>query len=210
MSRLRIAPIVEGHGEDGAIRILLERIWYEMLGGEYVKVLKPLRGSRFKLVQAKELERALNLVVSKLRSSDSSDPSMVLVLLDAESDLPCILGPEILAHARRIRADADISCVIANIQYETWFVAAAESLESFLDLSESKPLSDTPEQDRKGKGWIKQRFRGVKYSETVDQPAMSQAMDLKLCRRRSPSFDKLYRELQVRMAAGSQPHSAGR
>jgi predicted ATPase len=38
----------------------------------------------------------------------------------------------------------------------------------------------------------------VKYSETIDQPAMTADMDLSLCRRRSPSFDKLCRELEKR------------
>ena len=32
MSRLRVAPIVEGHGESYCIRILLERVWGELLG----------------------------------------------------------------------------------------------------------------------------------------------------------------------------------
>jgi hypothetical protein len=38
---LRVVVIVEGHGEDGAIRTLLERIWYEMLGGDYIEVIPP-------------------------------------------------------------------------------------------------------------------------------------------------------------------------
>ena len=38
MSRLCVAPIVEGHGDDRAIRILLQRIWSELLGGDYVEV----------------------------------------------------------------------------------------------------------------------------------------------------------------------------
>ncbi len=40
---LRVAVIVEGHGEDGAIRPLLERIWYELLGGDGLDVLRPFR-----------------------------------------------------------------------------------------------------------------------------------------------------------------------
>lgn len=88
MSRLRVFPIVEGHGEDNSIRILLQRIWGELLGGEYIEVLKALRGKRLKLVNEKELERALDLAISKLRTNHSGDPEMVLILLDADSDLP--------------------------------------------------------------------------------------------------------------------------
>jgi hypothetical protein len=92
----------------------------------------------------------------------------------------------------------DVSCVIANLEYETWFVAAAESLGEFLDISDNSSISSDPERDHQGKGWIQRKFRGIKYSETVDQPAMTKAMDLALCRQRSPSFDKLCRELEAR------------
>jgi hypothetical protein len=196
LSRLCVQPIVEGHGEDISIRILLQRIWTELLGGEYLEVLKPIRGKRHKLVKASELGRALNLGVPKLRAAGSQ--GLILVLLDADDDLPCILGPGLLALAREVRACADISCVIANIEYETWFVAAAESLPEFLDLATDLAVPDDPERDRHGKGWIQKRFQGNRYSETIDQPAMTQAMDLALCRQRSPSFDKLCRELEHR------------
>ena len=39
---LRVVVIVEGHGEDGAIRTLLERIWYELLGGDYIEVISSI------------------------------------------------------------------------------------------------------------------------------------------------------------------------
>lgn len=199
MSRLRIAPIVEGHGENSAIRILLERIWYELCEGEYLEVLKPIRSKRPKLVRnPRELERTINLAVLNLQEKRTEDPEMVLILLDADKDLPCILGPDLLEKARIHRSDVDLSCVIATIDYESWFVAAAASLSEYLDLSESE-TDLNPEATRLGKGWIKQRIRRAKYSETVDQPSLTKAMDLALCRAKSPSFDKLCRELEARL-----------
>jgi hypothetical protein len=59
-------------------------------------------------------------------------------------------------------------------------------------------IPEDPEGQRAGKAWVQKRYRGVKYSETVDQPAMTMRMDLSLCRSRSPSFDKLCRELEKR------------
>jgi Domain of unknown function (DUF4276) len=201
LSRLRVVPIVEGHGENESIRILLQRLWTELLHGEYVEVLQPIRSKRLKLVQAAELERALDLAVLKARAVESKDPWMILVLLDADDDPPCIPGPELLSRAKAMRADADIACVIANVEYETWFVAAAQSLSRFLDLSEKDVLPETPEWDRQGKAWIRRRF--TQYKPTADQPALTQAMDLTLCRSRSPSFDKLCRELEARLRAGT-------
>lgn len=192
-----MAPIVEGHGEELAIRILLQRLWTELLGGEYIEVLRPIRSPRTKMVQPQELERALGLAVLKLRESASSDPSLVLVVLDADEDPACVLGPDLLRRARAHRGDIDISCVVATVEYETWFVAAAQSLPD-LDLS-GGPAPEAPESSRSGKAWIQQRFKGVKYTETVDQPSMTRRMDLRQARQRSPSFDKLCRELEKRM-----------
>jgi hypothetical protein len=123
-----------------------------LLGGEYIEVLKPIRGNRFKLAKAPELGRALDLAALKLRGEGASTPSMVLVLLDAESDLPCILGPTLSSYAEKARPDVDVSCVIANIQYETWFIAAAESLTEFVDLSGGSEIPANPEAARQGKG----------------------------------------------------------
>jgi hypothetical protein len=200
LSRLRIAPIVEGHGEDSAIRILLERIWYELFRGQYLDVLKPIRSKRQKFVnEPREFGRVVDLAALKLQENRADDPEMILILLDADKDLPCVLGPDLLKKGRSHRGDVDLSCVIANVDYETWFVAAAPSLSEHLDLSEYEADLD-PETARLGKGWIKQRIRRVKYSETVDQPSLTKAMDLALCREKSPSFDKLCRELEARLS----------
>jgi hypothetical protein len=206
MSRLRIAPIVEGHGEDGALRILLQRVASEILGNAYVEVSRPIRGKRMKLVQSRELARALDLAMLKLRAAESDDPAMILVLLDADEDLPCQLGPELLKLAQSHRADADISCVVANVEYETWLVAGASSLGDYIDLTQGSDLPEEPEKRRLGKHWIQQRFRGSRsYSPTVDQPAMTSRLDLRLARERSPSFDKLCRELEKRVTPPARP-----
>lgn len=190
-------PIVEGHGENNSIRPLLQRIWSELLDGDYVDVVKPIRWSRGRLVQGSELGRAVDLATLKLREAQPQERGMVLILVDADEDLPCELGPGLLREALERRPDVDISCVVANVEYETWFIAAASSLGEYLDLDESAIPPD-PEGQRAGKAWVQKRFRGVKYSETVDQPAMTMKMDLSLCRRRSASFDKLCRELEKR------------
>lgn len=140
----------------------------------------------------------LDFAALKLRGGSSIVPGMVLFLLDADDAPACRLGPSFLATAQALRSDLDISIVLAAPEYETWFVAAAESLGRFLRLGDDATPAD-PEKSRLRKGWIEQRFRGIKYSETVDQPALTKAMDLSLCRGRSSSFDKLCRELEKRL-----------
>ncbi len=197
MTRLCVAPIVEGHGEDKAVRILLQRIWSELLSQEYIHVLRPIRGSRHKLVRREDLERAIALAASKLEVACSSgDPTLILVLLDADTDPTCVLGPKLLNYAAESRPDVDVTCVLADVEYETWFVAAAESLRDFLDFPVA--TADTPQKPRAGKRWIQKHFKRPKYSETLDQPRMTAKMDLELCRSKSDSFDKLCRELEAR------------
>jgi hypothetical protein len=199
VSRLSIAPIVEGHGEDSAVRLLLQRTW-ALLGGEFVEVHHPIRRSRGKLLRTDsgDLEKAINFAAIKLQTVQ--DRPLALILIDAEGDCQMhgALGPALLSRAQAARSDIDIACVIANVMYETWFVAAAESLQEYLSLRPGEEVPPDPEAAGLGKRWIKQRIRGGKYSETADQAALTSAMDLQLCRMRSPSFDKLCRELELR------------
>ncbi|MBC8873557.1 MAG: DUF4276 family protein [Planctomycetes bacterium] len=200
MSRLRVASIVEGHGEVSSVPILLDRIWREVIHGEYVDILRPpIRQPRDRLAHNKNdaLVKAVGLAAAKLNAAaESEDPEVILVLIDADKDLPCVLGPQLLRIAQDARKDKAIACVTANVEYETWFAAAAGSLTEYLDLSEDEQLPTDPEARRLGKGWIERRFKGVKYSETVDQPRLTAKMDLRDCRQHSPSFDKLCRELE--------------
>ncbi len=200
MTRLRVVPIVEGHGEFHAARILLQRVWTDVAGGDYIDVVRPIRQPRGKLVQEHSLQRAVELAVLKLTEFNDGLPGLVLLLIDADEDAVCRLAPQLLQIARSVRPQVDMACVLANVEYETWFVAAAESLAEHLRLAPGEP-PPAPESTRSGKAWIERRFRGIKYSETVDQPSMTAAMDLHLCRSRSPSFDKLCRELLLRLVA---------
>ena len=204
MSRLRVVPIVEGHGEYECIRILIERVWRELLGQGFVEVLRPIREKRNRLVKPEHLAKAVSLAAAKLGNSPSGDPALILLLVDADKDPPCLLGPQLLDDARAARSDIAIACVVANVEYETWFVAAAESLQEYLDLTGAAPAD--PEGQRLGKGWIERHFQGVgaRYSETQDQPAMTAHMGLALCRERSPSFDKFCREFEKRRPQGDE------
>ena len=205
MSRIAIAPIVEGHGDSAAVRDLLWRIWYELAGGEHAEVLRPIRQPRGKILQEgrEGIGRAVELAALKLASVKDMQ-KLVLVLVDAEDD--CIgasepLGPKLLGNAREWRADMDISVVVANVMYETWCVACAESMADVMELKPGDPPDD-PEAQRCGKGWIKERMG--RYSPTADQAALTSRIDLQLCRRRSRSFDKLCREI-VKRRPGATP-----
>lgn len=210
MSCLRVAPIVEGYGEVAAVRVLLERTWTELVGGEFVDVLTPIRCVRTKLIRPApgggarvvwdEVVRAVSLAARKLRDRAADPmPELILPLLDADTDCPRDLAPQLL-DAMHAAAPREVSgCVLAKVEYETWFVAGAETLREYLKLAGAESIPTDPEGQRCGKQWIAQRFAGAKYSETVDQPRLTAAMDLRASRQRGPSFDKLCRILEAVM-----------
>lgn len=207
MTSIVVCPIVEGHGEYEAARPLLQRVWTEIVSGQHAEVLRPIRVSRGKLLIEEKLRKAIELASGKLQQHPLEGARrLVLLLIDGEGDPCCVLGPRLLSVARSCaRERISYSCVVADVMYETWFVAAAESLTAFLDLAADSTVPSEPERNRLGKAWIKKRIRSAKYSETIDQPAMTAVMDLHACRSRSASFDKLCRELERMLAPSPAP-----
>lgn len=216
MSGLLVAPIVEGDGEVSCVEILLKRIGKELLGGISVTIAdRPLLLPRDKFLNPTDLHAKLKIAAGNLRDRrfqwlrDQGWRSFVLVLRDTDGEFPCVLGPKILEIAQDVGLPLDVSCVVAHHEYETWFVASADSLSEFLDLA-GHPAPLDPEGQRLKKKWIEDRFKGlgwrnressnrnisISYQPPIDQLRMTEVMNLKLCRERSPSFDKLCRDLE--------------
>lgn len=202
MTVIAIAPIVEGHGEAESIRTLIERTIASMSNECVALVLQPIRVSKAKIVRDPvELLRAVDLAALKLGST-MVESKTVLLLLDADADAACILGPEMLRTVRSERAHLDVTCVVAAVEYETWMVAGAETLAELLTPDFARVIPEDPEMARVGKGWIQRFFAGTKYSETVDQVRLTARFDVAKARNRSKSFDKFCRELERRCSQG--------
>lgn len=186
-----VASIVEGDGEVAALPILLRRLsqWRGTTG--YVDVLTPIRvyKDRF-LNRPEEFSRHLKLAAAKC-----GDAGWVLVLFDADDDCPAQKGAAVLAQARAIIPHRRVAVVLlANREYEAWFIAAAESLNGFRGFKylEGKAPAD-PEGPRNAKGWMRDRMPAG-YGETTDQPAFTARFDLELAHQHSRSFRKLCSE----------------
>jgi Domain of unknown function (DUF4276) len=200
---LRIAVIVEGHGEDTAVRSLLQRVWYEHLNGDALDVLRPLRKPQGQLLQETGLKKAVDAAKIDLdRRPPDEFNKLVIILIDSEGKPPCQLAPQLLQWATEARSDADIACILPHHMFETWFAAAAASLAGQNDLPADLVAPVEPEKNGLGKGWLKKQLPR-KYIETIDQAHFVGRMDLQQCRQNSPSFDKLCRELEKRLP----PHS---
>lgn len=193
-----VAPIVEGHGEQGAIAPLLRRIGAE-LGIGTIRVNRPLRvrADRF-LRDDTEFTRYVELAARKAKP----ELGCVLILLDADDVRPCELGPSILARAQDVRRDVPIVVALAHREYETWFLAAARSLRGFRGLPDDLEPPAIPTAIRDAKGWLSDRM-GKPYDPVVDQVAFTSVFDLTEAKA-APSFDRLVRKLAEQFGSSAR------
>lgn len=193
MSRVTIAPVVEGHGEVKALPVLLRRIAsdlgvYDLVIPQPNRVGRPILATQAGIVNA--VEQAAYRV---------PDRGGVLVLFDADDDCPVQLVSSLLAPARDIRQDKAISLVVANREFEAWFLAAASSLVGQCGLPQDFVAPEDPENKRDAKGWISQAMKRASnhpYAPPVDQPKLAAVFDMALARANSRSFDKFWREVE--------------
>jgi hypothetical protein len=197
---LNLGCIVEGHGDVEAVPELLRRIWRELDPGFYLKVQRPWRMGRYKLVKVGELETAIERMVRQLPR-----PRAILILIDAETDCPGKLGPELLARAKAARPDIRTGLVLAKREFEAWFLAAIESLRGQCGIADDAEEVSDPEAVSDAKGFIRHNMeRGRGYSETLDQPALTASFNMHTARQRSDSFDKCWREVARLFAEASR------
>jgi hypothetical protein len=183
---MKLASIVEGHGEVAAVPLLLRRVIAAVAPGVFVDLVPPFRVPRNRIVRPGELERAVELQARK-----AGPGGAVLILLDADDDCPADLAPRLHARATAARGDRRLGVVLANREFEAWFLASVEALRSLL-VEKPETIAD-PERPRSPKAWLERNLAGG-YQPTLDQPRLVAALDLERARR-APSFDKLLREV---------------
>lgn len=187
---MKLIAIVEGHGEVQAVPVLLRRVLYEQLQIYDIEVDPPIRILKHKLLKQGELERAIELAARRTSPTDG-----IIVLFDADDDCPAQLGPEVAMRAKNYRPDRRVSVVIAKREFESWFVAAADSLAGHRGLASDLVPPDDAEGIRDAKGWLsRHKPPGFSYRETIDQAAFADRVNLEKAQR-CPSFCKFMREV---------------
>lgn len=206
--KLRILAIVEGHGEQTAVPVLLRR-WFQH--------------RRFRAFETPDLAiRAPGSGALKCAHDDDEElgieyyiemaarerPDGILVMLDADDE--CLeraknpsrlgLGPELLQRARAVAPHIPIEVVVANREYEVWFLASLASLRRALRIPRGSRLP-TPLADIETIRDCKKRLTsllGRPYEETTDQPDFTGVLPFTpAMARRSRSFRKLLKALEA-------------
>lgn len=200
---IQIACIVEGHGEEQALPVLLRRILAAYRPHCLLAGPRPLRVGKGKLLKQNELERSVELMARRVAPRGA-----ILVLVDADDDCAARLGPALLERAKRARADIPMAAVLAVREFEAWFVAGARSLQGLRGLSPLLEPPPLPESIRGAKEWLsRHRVDGHAYQETLDQVALAAQLSLDEARS-AASFDKLVRDV-LRLVDALCPPGAG-
>ncbi len=187
---VKIGCIVEGHGEVASVPILIRRVAASRYPELAMVIQPPIRIPRNRIVRLGELERAVELTYRKIGRQGA-----IFIILDSDDDCPAKLGPELLDRALQTRKDLPIAVVLAKCEFESWFLAAAESLRGQRGLKNDIDPPDSPEGIRGAKEWLDQQMvPGRTYRETRDQPALAALFDIEQARQTN-SFDKCYRDI---------------
>jgi hypothetical protein len=182
---MKLYPIVEGQGEVEAAPVLLRRLVAEA-GCLGLGIGTPIRRTQSQFHRREEVQKAVALALAH------EDCSAVLLLFDGEDECPKDLAAQVIAWARETSGATPCEVVIAYREFETWFLAAVDSLRGRRGVRDDAVAPPYPEASRDAKGALEKLMRPNRgYKETSDQAAFSAAFDLGLAHRRNRSFRKL-------------------
>lgn len=196
---MKVYPIVEGHGEVEAAPVLLRRLFAEAQC-QRVGVGRPIRRTQSQLRSKEGIQAGVRLALLQ------PECAAVVILFDGEDDCPRELAAQVREWAREAARGKPCDVVIAYREYETWFLAALESLRGQYGIANDAEPPPSPESRRDAKGALEDFMPSDRaYSETGDQPAMSAVFDLGLAHRRNRSFRKLVKAVGDLLAQMRQP-----
>lgn len=187
-----IAPIVEGHGEVSAVREIVTRIGLELLSGTWIDVAQPFRLDSGKMRKPDELAKAIRFAAARVQG-----PGGVLVLRDgddADVDCPVQLAEMLRPGPKLVSVGVEI--VVAYQEYESWFLAAAESLRAHPNVHNDAVAPPNPEGRRDAKREL-EKLMLESYKETRHQPKFSALIDLKTASKNSKSFRRMVHAVEA-------------
>jgi len=194
---VQIGLIVEGHGDAQAAPVLIRRL-VSVIDSNLSVAFQVRRIPKSQLLQQGELERAVEALTRQIGRH-----RRLLVLIDADDDCPKNLAALMNDRCKTAHPDVSVSVVIANKEYEAWFLASARSLTGHSGLEKQLDPPNEPESIRGAKEWLSAHMAaGQSYSETRHQAAFSAVLDFSEARL-ARSFKKLEKEV-IRLVTQSK------
>lgn len=170
-----VGLVVEGLGDRGAVPIVLRR--YPESRGEFRDVL-----GRAVPCNGRGNATAPNGLAGFVATAANRPGCVgVLVVLDGDDDLVCLLGPELLGRAPAVSRVPVFVC-LAERDFEDWLCADVASLQ----------LGEQPAGNN-SRAMIKAALAPTKYVKPTWQPRLTHRLDLVAALGRSPSLARTLR-----------------
>ncbi len=202
----RLVPIVEGYGEVRAVPILAYRWLHQQgLAGEFFLPDLAINAKGSGNLKAPYDPRAHRGIEHYVGRALRAGPAAILAILDADDE--CLrrspqnrLGSELLARARAVAGEVPVGVVVANREFEAWFLADLASLRRSGAVPEGPGAGAGAPKDPEAQAGCKAavgRLLGETYEPAIHQPELARSLSFsKEARALSPSYDKLARELE--------------
>lgn len=191
-----IAQVVEGFGEVESVPQIVQRqlTSANVVGGQSGEPIwvtfSPVNArGRGNLVVAGGIEENVRI------AARLPDVFSILVVLDAEEDPICPLGPDLQARAQAAAGSLPVRVCLAARQFENWLAA------SEIDGRHWEPAPASYE-GRGAEASIRERLPNNRYKKTTHQPKLTGRMNDSLVASRCPSFARLLRCIDELVALG--------
>lgn len=135
------------------------------------------------MVNGDEFRNAVRIAASRVQGRGG-----VIVLLDGDDDCPVELRQ--LLERRLVDVDAAVEIVVADREYEAWFLASLRSLAAHSAVADDASWDDDPDGPRNAKKSLELQMT-QSYKEVLHQPKFSSLIDIELTVSRSRSFRRL-------------------
>lgn len=176
-----IGLVVEGKGDKAAVPLLLRRIlqgcgFYRDVIGQPV-----VTHGRGAMTAPGGIEGYVAVAAAR------PGCKAVFVVADADDDQSCVLGPDMLARAKKV-THLPVVAILAERSFEDWIYASCETLE--IGLNEYH-------RGKRGASLISAAVAatGSKYVKPLWQPRLTHRIDVDLVSERSASFRRLVERL---------------
>lgn len=203
MRMRKIVPIVEGYGEERAVPCLIRRWLRHRWLHQFFEVpdlAVNAKGSG-KLKAAFDRRRHIG-IEHYIEAAVRTRPDAILVIVDADNE--CLerergngLGPALLARARTVASNIPLAVVVANREYEAWFLASLTSIrQAHLFPAGTRIPGNLEPESHSGCKRLITDLLSCPYEETTHQLQLTGALSFAAgVQRRSPSYGKLMRDL---------------
>jgi hypothetical protein len=210
---IRIHVVVEGEGDEKAIKTVLEKCIVLLNKGGMVQIARVQKtdGGGSMMNYACLIDKTKEAFQERNQGINTA----ILLLRDADNPkCPSKLASEQRSIARQLRySNIPIGIVYAKCSFEAWLIASIHTIEAGLRqqnvnlLQRNVTCDQDPEKIAKPEKWIEskmvRRRPPPKYKKSEHQPQMAQHLDARHVKNHSPSFCHLLKTLQCLVQTAS-------